>query len=319
MKKHVIALAVGAAVAIPAFAQNVTVYGVIGQSFDQVETSGVAQTSMSSRDPLNSSRLGVKGTEDLGGGMKLSFTLEGDINPQDGSGDSAGSGLTFDRAAFVELDTGMGFAIQAGRFANSTKRFDSTAAAGTNLLDLGTFLFSTDTAGSVGATTKLGAVSLWAHHSNDITPASTATTTNVQGGLSESGFGAGVVVSGVDLKIAQTQRGAGTETVGTASGSIAGATLTALVSKSETGGNASVKTGNTQLGVVYPVSGLNLRASVGRYTHDTNTNEYKYMGVMVEKPLSKRTSVYAGYSDKDVDNGVTGDQTVATMGITHSF
>jgi len=319
MKKHVIALAVGAAVAIPAFAQNVSVYGVIGQSFDQVETSGVAQTSMSSRDPLNSSRLGVKGTEDLGGGMKLSFTLEGDINPQDGSGDSAGAGLTFDRAAFVELDTGMGFAIQAGRFANATKRFDSTAAAGTNLLDLGTFLFSTDTAGSVGATTKLGAVSLWAHHSNDITPASTATTTNVQGGLSESGFGAGVVVSGVDLKIAQTQRGAGTETVGTASGSIAGATLTALVSKSETGGNASVKTGNTQLGVVYPVSGLNLRASVGRYTHDTNTNEYKYMGVMVEKPLSKRTSVYAGYSDKDVDNGVTGDQTVATMGITHSF
>lgn len=318
MKKHVIALAVGAAVAIPAFAQNVSVYGVIGQSVDQVETSGVAQTSMSSRDPLNSSRLGVKGTEDLGGGMKLSFTLEGDINPQDGSGDASG-GLTFDRAAFVELDTGMGFAIQAGKIANSTKRIDGAASAGTNMFDMADLRYSSDTAGSVGLTSKMGAVSVWAHHSNDIAPASSATTNNRQGGASETGFGAGVAVSGVDLKIAQTQRGAGTETVGTASGSIAGATLTALVAKTDSGGNASIKTGNTQLGIVYPVSGLNLRASVGRHTHDTNTSEYKYMGVMVEKPLSKRTSVYAGYSDKDVDNGVTGDQTVSTLGITHSF
>lgn len=310
MKKQFIALAVSAAVAAPALAQNVSVYGIIGQSFDQVETTGVAQTSMSSRDPLASSRFGIKGTEDLGGGMKASFTLEGDLNPQDGSGDdSGGTGLTFDRAAFIELDTGMGFQIQAGRFANSTKRFDSTAAAGTNLLDLGTFLFSTDTAGSVGLTGKAGSVSVWAHHSNDIAPASTAPTTGVQGGLSETGAGLGVVLAGIDFKIAQTQRGAGTETVAAASGTFAGATITGLVSKAESGGNASVKSGNTQLGVVYPVSGLNVRAGIGRYSHDTNTNEFKYMGVMIEKPLSKRTSVYAGYSDKDVDNGITGDQT----------
>lgn len=318
MKKHLVALAVAGAVAAPAMAQNVSVYGIIGHSFDQAEVSGASITSTSSRDPLNSSRLGFKGSEDLGGGMKLAFTLEGDLNPQDGSGDSTGAGLTFDRAAFIDFNTGAGLSIQTGKFANSTKRIDSTASAGTNLLDLGTFLFSTDTTGSIGLTTKVGSVDVWAHHSNDISAASTAPTTNVQGGLSEAGAGAGLNIGGVDLKVAQTQRGAGTETVATIGGTLAGAQIVALVAKSDTGA-ANGKTGNSQVGVVYPVSGLNVRASVGKYSSDTNTAEYKYMGVLLEKPLSKRTSVYVGYSDKDVDNGVTGDTVISTVGITHSF
>jgi predicted porin len=333
MKKHVIALAVSAAAAMPAFAQNVSVYGVYGMSYDQAEISGVSQSSSSSRDPLNSSRFGIKGTEDLGGGMKASFTLEGDLNPQDGSGDSTGLGLTFDRAAFIELDTGAGVQIQAGRFANATKRIDSAAAAGTNLMDLGYFLFSTDTIGSIGLTGKMGSVSFWAQHSNDVSAGSAmgsaaANTVNqtaitAQSGLSETGAGLGVVLGGIDFKIARTERGGGTETVGTASGTFAGATLTALAARSETAQAAAAairgKSGNVQLGVVYPVSGLNVRASIGRVSHDTTTNESKYMGVMLEKPLSKRTSVYVGYSDKDVNNGQTGDITVSTAGITHSF
>ncbi len=318
MKKHLIALAVAGAVAAPAMAQNVQVYGIIGHSFDQVETSGVAVSSTSSRDPLNSSRIGIKGSEDLGGGMKLGFTLEGDLNPQDGSGDSTGAGITFDRAAMIDFNTGMGFSVQTGKFANATKRLDAAAAAGTNLLDKGTFLFSTDTSGSIGVTSKIGAVDVWAQHSNDITPASSAPTTNVQGGLAETGAGLGLTVGGVAIKAAQTQRGAGTETVATFAGNLGPAAITLLVSKSDTG-TGSNKQGNTQIGVVYPISGMNVRAGAGKFSHDTNTNEFKYMGLMLEKPLSKRTSIYVGYSDKDVDNGVTGDETVTTAGITHSF
>lgn len=336
MKKHVIALAVSAAVAMPALAQNVSVYGIMGMSFDQAEISGVTQSSSSSRDPLASSRFGIRGTEDLGGGMKASFTLEGDLNPQDGSGDSSATpngGLMFDRAAFIELDTGAGVQIQAGRFANATKRIDSAAAAGTNLMDLGYFLFSTDTIGSIGLTGKMGSVSFWAQHSNDTAApsamASAASNTvnqtaiTAQTGLSETGAGLGLVLGGIDFKIARTERGGGTETVGTASGTFAGATVTALAARSETAQSAAAairgKSGNVQLGVVYPVSGLNVRASIGRVSHDISTNESKYMGVMLEKPLSKRTSVYVGYSDKDVNNGQTGDITVSTAGITHSF
>jgi predicted porin len=276
-------------------------------------------TSSSSRDPLNSSRIGFKGSEDLGGGMKLSFQLEGDLNPQDGSGDATGGGLTFDRVAFIDFNTGAGVSIQTGKFANSTKRIDSAAAAGTNLLDLGTFLFSTDTNSSVGLTTKVGSIDLWAHTSSDVSAPSTAPTANSgQGGLSEAGAGFGLTVGGIAVKVAQTQRGEGTESVGTISGNVGPAAVTALLAKSDTGA-ANGKTGNVQVGIVYPVAGLNLRASAGKYTSDTVTAEYKYMGVLVEKPLSKRTSIYVGYSDKDVNNGITGDVTATTAGITHSF
>lgn len=317
MKKHLIAAAVAATFAIPAAAQ-VSVYGGIGHSFDQAEVSGVKISSSSTRDPLYSSVIGFKGSEDLGGGMKVSFKLEGDVNSNNGSGDSSGAGLAFDRAAFIELQTGLGFAVQTGKFANATKRIDGGAAAGTNLLDLGTFLFSTDTPASFGITSKIGVVDVWGATSSDVASATTAPTTNVQGGLSETGFGAGLTAGGISVKIAQTQRGAGTETVGTVGGSFAGATVTALASKSDSGATNG-KTGNTQIAVVYPVSGLVARAAVGKFSSDTNTAEFKYMGVLIEKPMSKRTSVYAGYLDKDVDNGLTGDTTVSTVGITHKF
>jgi predicted porin len=46
-------------------------------------------------------------------------------------------------------------------------------------------------------------------------------------------------------------------------------------------------------------------------------SDYKQMGILVTKALSKRTSIYAGYKDRDVDTG-TDVKTVAT-GVTHSF
>lgn len=322
MKKLIVAAAVSAALVAPAMAQNVSVYGVVGMSYDQVELSGVSRTSSTSRDPLLSNRVGIRGTEDLGGGMSLTFTLEGDLNTVNGTGDATGTlgGFMFDRAAFVDLNTGMGFNIQAGKFANSTKRFDSQASASTNLLDMGTFLFSTDTSGMIGLSGKVGSVDFWSTYSNDITPtvASTSGTQINDGGLSEMGFGIGVNVGGIDLKVGQTARGAGTEMVALASGTASGVKLEGLISRSDTGA-ANGKTGNMQASVVYPFSGLNLRGTVGRYTSDTKTAEYKYMGFMVDKPLSKRTSLFTGWTDKDVNNGSTGDETVATVGIVHSF
>ncbi len=322
MKKLIVAAAVSAALIAPAMAQNVSVYGVIGMSYDQVELSGVSRTSSTSRDPLASNRIGLKGTEDLGGGMSLSFTLEGDLNTTNGTGDGTGAlgGIMFDRAAFIDLNTGMGFNVQAGKFANSTKRFDSAASAGTNLLDMATFLYSTDTSGMIGVSGKAGSVDFWATYSNDITP-TVASTTGIQindGSFSESGFGLGTTIGGVALKIGQTARGAGTEMVALATAKVSDVTVEGLVARTDTGA-ANGKTGNMQASVTYPVSGLNLRGTVGRHTSDVKTAEYKYMGFLVDKPLSKRTSVFTGWTDKDVNNGSTGDETVATVGIVHSF
>ncbi|MES2976850.1 MAG: porin [Pseudomonadota bacterium] len=54
----------------------------------------------------NTSRIGIRGTEDLGGGMKALFNLESGINIDAGSTVSATK--LFDRAAVVGLQAGWG-------------------------------------------------------------------------------------------------------------------------------------------------------------------------------------------------------------------
>jgi predicted porin len=85
MKKHLIAAAVAAAVAAPAMAQsNVTVYGILdaGYNSESVKTAAGVETTkakLATGGELATSRFGVRGTEDLGGGLTAGFQLEGAI------------------------------------------------------------------------------------------------------------------------------------------------------------------------------------------------------------------------------------------------
>ena len=78
MNKKLIALATACACAAPAAmaqtANPVTLYGRVIVSFEQVEAKGAAPKRTRVQD--NSSFLGVRGTEDLGGGLKAFFQLE---------------------------------------------------------------------------------------------------------------------------------------------------------------------------------------------------------------------------------------------------
>jgi predicted porin len=80
MKKSLIALAVAGAVSAPAMAatSNVDIYGNIGLSYDYVNTgSNVAgEDKKLSRVASNSSRIGFKGSEDLGGGLAAIWQIE---------------------------------------------------------------------------------------------------------------------------------------------------------------------------------------------------------------------------------------------------
>jgi predicted porin len=104
MKKSLIALAVASAVSAPAFAatSNVDVYGVLNMSVNRInlDRTGVDNsTSVTS----NASRLGVKGSEDLGGGLAAIWQIESSIGAD---GDSAGS--LNGRNTFVGLKGGFG-------------------------------------------------------------------------------------------------------------------------------------------------------------------------------------------------------------------
>ena len=89
MKKTLVAAATLIA-ATGAFAQSsVTLYGVVDASLENVK--GTDSLTRVSSDNYASSRLGFRGVEDLGGGLKANFVLEGGINLDTGDGKSGGA------------------------------------------------------------------------------------------------------------------------------------------------------------------------------------------------------------------------------------
>ena len=116
MQKKIIALAVAGLVSGAAFAQsNVTIYGVADLSFDNVKVSGTGSTEPGhNRVSANSSLIGFKGSEDLGGGLKAVFQFEGGVAP-----DSAGA-FSFSRDSFVGIGGGFG-TIAMGNLTGPTR------------------------------------------------------------------------------------------------------------------------------------------------------------------------------------------------------
>ena len=112
MKKSLIALAVLAASGVAMAQSSVTLYGVADLGL--VKSNGVS-AQMTGNGVMNngSSRLGVRGVEDLGGGLKASFNFEQGINGESGATDAA----TFQRAANMALSGGFG-RFQMGRTLN---------------------------------------------------------------------------------------------------------------------------------------------------------------------------------------------------------
>ena len=104
MKRLALVAALAAATAAPAFAQSsLQVYGRLNVSVErqrqQNETEMVLQN--------NSSRIGFKGTEDLGGGLKALFQIEHGFNPDTGAA-TGGAGGFWARESWVGLGGGFG-------------------------------------------------------------------------------------------------------------------------------------------------------------------------------------------------------------------
>ena len=116
MQKKLIALAVaGAFVAPAAFADsgNVTIYGIMSASYDIVDNGNSVNGVRTSQVNDNASRLGFKGSEDLGNGLSAVWQIESSINSdgqgaatattQNTSGSIAQAGALNSRNTFVGL------------------------------------------------------------------------------------------------------------------------------------------------------------------------------------------------------------------------
>lgn len=108
MKKSLLALAAMGAFAGAAQAQSsVTVYGIMDVGFQGVTTrAGTTKTNVtrfSGEGSETTSRLGFRGTEDLGGGMSAFFTAEFGLSPTDWNLSGNANGGLFNRQTFVGL------------------------------------------------------------------------------------------------------------------------------------------------------------------------------------------------------------------------
>lgn len=114
MKKSLIALAVAsAAMAGSAYAANVEVYGLIDTSLAYVyadpDASGVDGSGKFTMENAREfgSRFGLRGSEDLGNGMKVGFVLESGIKSDSGELDQGGR--LFGREAHINLTGDFGY------------------------------------------------------------------------------------------------------------------------------------------------------------------------------------------------------------------
>jgi predicted porin len=123
MKKSLLAVAVfGALASAGAQAQtSVTMYGVADAFVENIKAGDNKFGARVGSGGLNGSRWGVRGTEDLGGGLKGKFVIEAGISLDTGTsgqgsnaasaaafGNTAAVNRTFGRQAFVGLEGGFG-------------------------------------------------------------------------------------------------------------------------------------------------------------------------------------------------------------------
>jgi len=137
MKKNLLALAVLAASTAALAQSSVTLYGVADAGMTVID-GNKTWSGLTSGNNMTS-RIGLRGVEDLGTGLKATFRLEGGINIDNGDGASgytgatAGDGFSFRRNATVGLQGAFG-EVRLGRELtaayNAVARYDPFGSVG---------------------------------------------------------------------------------------------------------------------------------------------------------------------------------------------
>ncbi len=101
MNKNILAIAIAAAVAAPSAFAAATVYGLAHMSVNKADDGAADYTSIAS----NSSRVGIKGDEDLGAGLKAIYQFETAVGFD---GESTTGGFMGQRNTFAGIGGGFG-------------------------------------------------------------------------------------------------------------------------------------------------------------------------------------------------------------------
>lgn len=326
MKKSLLALAVLGAFAGAASAQtNVTIYGIVDAAVERFDTNTTsatwALTDANTSFNKNGSRIGFKGTEDLGGGLSAIFTLENGFNVDNGT--IGQGGRLFGRQAFVGLQGGFG-AVKLGRqYTPMHLALDTIDPFGTGMAGSITRLFNNNG-------TRTDNTINYSMSAAGLTGQLAYTLGEVAGSQSASrqiGLGLGYANGPINVQFAYQDANNATNTGDTktallgASYNLGVAKLHAAVQtdKTETGAVTSVKDRNWMLGVSAPVGAGEVRASFLRSDDRLANADVDQYGLGYVHNLSKRTNVYTSYARQNDKSVANVDNNVFNVGVQHKF
>jgi predicted porin len=279
---------------------------------------------------LNSSRLGFRGVEDLGGGLRAGFHLEGALNNDSGEGAAAvvgapaGSvrGFDFRRRSTVSLMGNFG-EIRLGRdyaphFWNTTV-YDPFGTNGVGqaltpgMIGGGTAVRADNSIGYF-LPSNLGGFSgqfMYAFGENGLNAASKKLNDYVGGRI---GYAAGPLsVHGAYGKSKGATSGADTKYTNVGASYNFGVVTPMVQFDQEKNGAGSTKINAWLAGVVVPLGQGELRAAYSDYDLKGSNNDWKKLAIGYGYNLSKRTQMYATYARVANDGAQT--KTVANNGL----
>jgi predicted porin len=337
MKKTLISLAIAAGMVASgaAFAGDVTVYGNVHVSIDDIDKSLPSdEIQMNS----NTSSFGVKGSEDLGDGMKALFKIEWQVDPTERD-----KSIT-DRDQWVGIKGGMGTA-KFGTMSNNWKQTGSkvdpmyrTRLEGRGALNMQSGLHGgagrlagrmTDTVQL--SSSKMGGMQMIFNTTFDGAQTSGDTSTPVS--IDETiglGFRYATKKFSVHFDyIDQSDEmddpitGLGLDVTGSESATKIGGkfkagpvTIGAQFEQTEdlVGGDYTFLSAN------YKVSGnTNVAVSVGQFAAKAASSDTSAVAVMYNHKLGKKTNVYVGYGDRSDDAAGSQGESITTFGIRKKF
>ncbi len=359
MKKKIITAALLLASTAAAAQTNVVIYGIVDAGFVRESGGAAGAVNKLTSGVGSASRIGFRGTEDLGGGVSALFNLETGYRIDTGEVDAAGT--IFNRQAFVGLKSKAGM-ITLGRqytpwhqaLAQVGDPFSTGYAGGSknqfpdfgaNVRTSNTVMYTApvtmgftadvaysagEQAGSAEAGRQMGAslgysagplnVRLAYNHKNsDVAAAPGVTAVSRTIGTNK------LLVANYDFKVLKAyfaygvDKGFNSAPLGNANNPFGGVRPTA-----STDGNEIL------LGLSAPVGPGTFLASVMRKDDKTSFNQdARAWGVGYFYPLSKRTNLYAAYGNIDNKNGAGytvanntesgSGDRAANLGVRHTF
>lgn len=318
--RAVTAFAAVAAMPVIGWAQSsVTLFGTVDVGIAHVAGDNSSRTGLA-HSGANISRIGFRGTEDLGGGLSAGFWLESGFAPDTGLGTATGGALAFNRRSTVSVMGPFG-EVRLGRDDSATflntlifDPFLTNGVGGTNAFVMNGAPIQIGNAISYFLPPDLGGFYGQLQHAAG-EQANTAPTSAGEYNGGRFGWRRGAFhVSGALAKLQGTTQ---LQDVRIRNGGASydfGVAVPMLLWASEKRGTVEIRA--TQLGVKVPVGAGEIRAQVSRYDTVGSNADWTKVALGYGHNLSRRTQVYGAIAR--IHNGAGAQRAIGAQGVAAS-